>query len=633
MLNSAIILAAGLGTRLKPLTDEFPKCLTEINGQPILFQQLRILWNLGIHDITIVVGYLGDKVKEAINSWALLYPDINFVYNNDYLITNTAYSALLASDVLQKGCLVIEGDVIFSENVIKQVLAMSDDKTYWLVSRCKKEDNGAIIKADETGKITSLQIIGSAIGNEEGWKSSGIKKISTDYGKKLCEFKVDMFDYPELQNLFLDEVMVNQLKDEPSYILDISNDFWAEIDCQDDIWRAEKDYPRKKYIVVILDGAADNKLMELGNVTPLSQAYMPSLNNLTKMAQVGLLKTIPIGLPACSIVAILGLLGYNPTRYYPYGRASLEALANDIYLDEDEIAFRCNAIKIDNQDKIYSASADYDEAIYRQDFIRHYLDFRFYRGQDYRNILIVKESRIKPSDLVLFPPHENLGKNINDIMPAGKTAEASSLAEKLNCFIGESKIYGQDGLVLWPWSPSLDVKLPSFALRHGIEGAIITAMDFFRGIGIASGLEAKRIPGVTGFSDTNLNNKLTYAISALKNKDIVFIHINAPDEESHKKDAYGKVTILERIDQEIIGPLVAYLEKAYQGRYRMAVLADHYSFTDAGGHGSEPTPFIVSGFGIKPSGVNYFTEALIERNAKTVLKGYEFMGFLTKEVA
>lgn len=127
MVSKAIILVAGMGSRLKPLTDKQPKCLTEVNGKAILKNALEILAQNRVAETTLVVGYLDDAVREAIGASYKDMP-ISYVENADYAKTNTAYSLLLGMNYLNgfDQLFILEGDVFFEERLFAELMKDSN---------------------------------------------------------------------------------------------------------------------------------------------------------------------------------------------------------------------------------------------------------------------------------------------------------------------------------------------------------------------------------------------------------------------------------------------------------------------------------------------------------------------------
>ena len=641
-IKKAIILVAGLGSRLRPLTDEMPKCLTEVNGEPILLRALEILERNGIDETVIVVGYMG---KNVIDKFGSNYGNmkLSYLWNEIYDETNSMYSAWLAREYLEKGAILIEGDTVFEEALIKVALETDEKKAYWILDRFSPEYEGSMSITDTVGRIIDLKIVRGKLKEypDNYFKSTGIVKITSEYGKLFSKWLEEDVKAGNVQ-IYYDMVIAKHLKDAPIYTCDISGREWIEIDSFEDLKKTEKIFMPIKYVIIIIDGGADLPIPELENKTPLEYASIPNMNLLTSKGKAGLMRTMYPGLPLGSIVANLGILGYNPLRYYPNGRASFEALAQDIYLQEDEIAFRCNLVSLSN-----GCLKDFTAGNISDGHARNIIeninigqnDVRLYPGQSYRNILIAKVPRCNAGDIIAFEPHMNIGKKIGELLLRGTTKESEVAVKKLNRFMLESitqlqelnKEFKTPADMLFPWSPSSEPRLPSFHRKYGIDCAIISAMDFMRGIGIAARMENKKIPGATGYSDTDIKAKLRYAINSSRYNDLVYIHMNAPDEESHNLDIEGKVRIIEKIDRELVGPMKEYLDRRCSNRYRIAILPDHFTLVSDGKHSDRLVPFAIYGEGIKRDDVATFCEKSITQKSKAIIKSYEFMDFLLKD--
>jgi 2,3-bisphosphoglycerate-independent phosphoglycerate mutase len=644
-ITTAVILVAGLGSRLKPLTDEVPKCLTEVNGRPILERTLDALIQNGFKKAVIVVGYLGSVVVQRIGRrFGPL--EIEYIWNDIYDETNSMYSAWLARDYLKSGALLIEGDTLLDQNIFRRVLQTPEDKTYWVVNRFTPEFLGSMSTADAEGRIRQLEIVRERLAEYEDnqYKSTGVLKIAPEYGELFSQWLDDDVQRGEVQ-IYYDIVIARHLEDTPIYIFDVTGSKWVEIDNFDDLRLAEAEFRLTKYVIVIIDGAADVPNKKLGNRTPLEAAQLPTIDELTRRGMTGLMRTIYPGLPIGSIVANLGLLGYNPTRYYPNGRSSFEALAQNIFLDDNDITMRCNLIALqDGKIKDFTASNITDQQARQiiENLVVPNDHVVLYPGQSYRNLLITKHVLCNAKDIISFEPHHNVGKAIDGLLLVGKTPESEKLAKELNEFMLDSieqirelnqKLQTPADMIFL-WSPSSVPWLPAFQRKYGITGSIICGLDFLRGIAYAAGLDAKVIPGATGYSDTNLQAKLQYAKNSLRYHDLVFIHVNAPDEESHRLDPEAKVRILEKIDQELVEPLLGYLESNFPGDYRIAVLPDHYTLSTDGTHTDGLVPYLIYGKGIKRGDVRQFTEKSIAEKSVSIVKSYEFMDFfLVRPVA
>ena len=638
-IKKAIILAAGLGSRLKPLTDEVPKCLTEVNGKPILEHTLNILEKNGINEAAIVVGYLGDIVIDKLGH-SYRNMKITYIWNKVYDETNSMYSAWLAREYLEQGAILIEGDTVFEEALIRKVLQAPDDKAFWIGDRFNREYMGSMSITDSENRIIDVQIVREELREykDNYYKSTGVLKIPPWYGKLFSEWLNEEVNNGNVQ-VYYDIVISKHVNDAPIYIFDFTGGIWNEIDSLDDLKKTERIFTPTKYVIIILDGAADLPISELDNKTPLETAQVPNIDSLTKKGKTGLMRTMYPGLPVGSIVANLGILGYNPMRYYPNGRASFEALAQDIFLDEGDIAFRCNLVSLrDGRLKDFTANNISDAEARRiiENLELNDDTLSIYPGQGYRNIMIARGANCNAGEIVASEPHHNIGRPIEELLLKGTSTRSIKVAEKLNRIMLDSskkieelnKEFNSLADMMFLWSPSSEPRIPSFHRKFGIDGAIISGLDFMRGIGIAARMESRKVPGATGYSDTNLKEKLRYTQDSLRYNDLVYLHINAPDEESHMKNVSGKVDIIEKIDKEIVGPIKDYLDRNYPNEYRLAALPDHYTLLKNGEHSDMLVPYLIFGKGIERDYVSSFTEKSIAEKSRTIIKSYEFMEFL-----
>ena len=391
-----------------------------------------------------------------------------------------------------------------------------------------------------------------------------------------------------------------------------------------------------KYIIIIPDGMADFPIPELGNKTPMEYAYIPNMHYLAKNGVVGKMQTSFENLPVGSIVANMSILGFNPYKYYPNGRASFEALAQGISLNEKDIAFRCNLISLDDKGKITDFTADNISDGNAKNIVSHYKtnnkNIKIFPGQSYRNILIYRNANVKSEEIKTFEPHMNVGENYEEKLPEGKSENSTLIAKELTEQIQQSKIqleklnkyHKTKGDMFWIWSPSSAPTLPNFFDRYKITGTIVAAMDFLKGIGVSSNMNFEDIPDTNGYLDTNYDNKLKYAIKALETDDFVYIHINAPDEEGHSKNAKNKVKAIENIDNKIVAPLMLHLREKYEDNFRIAIMPDHYTAVKDGKHYDFDVPFLIYGKNITTDSSTEFTEKEAKNKDSKVI-AYEFL--------
>ena len=395
-----------------------------------------------------------------------------------------------------------------------------------------------------------------------------------------------------------------------------------------------------KTVILIGDGMADLPVPELGGLTPLEYAYLPHMHLLARRGLTGLVRTCYPGLPVESAVANLGILGYDPRLVYPGGRASFEALARGISLKDGDLALRCNLISIDQQRRITDFTAatisDGDALRIISSLSTDGTPFEIYSGQSYRNLLIVRNCPARARDLVVSPPHQHLGQCVDDLLVRGNTPEAQSLAQELNSFLlgtidqlrRINRSFRSRADMCWVWSPSERPGLTPFEAQTGLLGAVVCGIDTIRGIGIAAGMFCEQIPGVTGYADSNFQAKCAYAMRYLQDYDLVYIHINSPDEESHQHSVEGKVSTLERIDREVLGPLMAKLNADHRDDYRVAVMPDHFTLVSTGEHKAFPAPFAAFGAGLAADPVGSFSEREIEHTGTVRLDSIGLIGFL-----
>jgi len=382
-----------------------------------------------------------------------------------------------------------------------------------------------------------------------------------------------------------------------------------------------------KYILIIGDGMADYPIPQLGNLTPLQVAKTPNIDKITANGRSGLIKTIPKGLKPGSDVAILSVLGYDPKKVYT-GRGPFEAAARGINLRENDVAFRCNLIT-ENKGIISDYSADHITSKEAKELIqamkkncKNFDNIEFHSGLDYRHFLILRNS---PEALLLesTPPHDAIGKKTSEIMPKAKSKKSEEIAKKLKEIINNSKkildshpvninrkkIGKKPGNMIWPWSGGKKPSLETFQKKHGLKAAVISAVDLVKGIGIFSKMQIINVPGATGLHNTNYEGKAHFALKALKNNDLVIIHVEAPDEAGHSKNYKQKIKTIEDLDKRLIGEII----KKIDTPYAIAILSDHPTPCEIGTHTADPVPFVIFSPFINSDKVSKFDETNVKK--------------------
>ncbi|MBN1412672.1 MAG: cofactor-independent phosphoglycerate mutase [Spirochaetales bacterium] len=392
-----------------------------------------------------------------------------------------------------------------------------------------------------------------------------------------------------------------------------------------------------KRVIIILDGAADYPIDSLNSRTPLEAAKTENLDRMVRHGVLGRVQNVPEGMPPGSDVAIMSLLGNDVAKYYT-GRAPIEAVARGIKLSAEEWAFRCNLVTIENGVmKDYSAGGISDaEAAALMEAVNAEFGsdgIRFYPGVSYRNLMILK----KETDVRTTPPHDISDKQVEPYYPSGKGSEfLVSLIRKSEKLFEEHPVNvkrrreGKNPAThIWLWGQGTTPRLPSFEQTYHARGAVITAVDLVKGIGLLMGFDYIAVDGATGFVDTNYSGKGEAAIRALKNHDLVCVHVEAPDESGHNGSVDDKIESIERIDAEIIGPVLDYLEKEAAG-YRILALPDHPTPCSIKTHVGEPVLFCMAGSDVKPNGFGGFTEKNASGSDVFISPGYRLMEYFFK---
>ncbi|MBN1418985.1 MAG: cofactor-independent phosphoglycerate mutase [Planctomycetes bacterium] len=394
-----------------------------------------------------------------------------------------------------------------------------------------------------------------------------------------------------------------------------------------------------KAIVLVADGAADHPVPSLGGRTPLQAARTPNIDALARRSRFGRLRTIPDGLPADSAVANLAVLGYDPRVAYT-GRGVLEALSLGVPLPEAGIAMRMNLISLD-EGRIASHSAgDIDTGEAREivaSLAEELADggLRFWPGLSYRHVLTLEGGDPR---LACKPPHDALGTRVEEILVRPLAERARDTARILNDRIERSRRILPDHPVnvrrralglrtadsIWPWSPGRKPAVAPFRERFGLRGAVISAVDLIKGIGIAAGMDPIAVPGATGLIDTNYEGKADAALRALADHDLVFIHVEGIDEAGHAGDAQGKITGLERLDERLLGRLL----RALEDPVAIAFLPDHPTPVEVRSHTREPVPFAIARPDRAPDGIARFDEAAGTQGSLGLRDGPDMMALL-----
>lgn len=394
-----------------------------------------------------------------------------------------------------------------------------------------------------------------------------------------------------------------------------------------------------KYAIIIMDGAADEPIEELGGKTILEKAEIPNCDRISEQGRQGLVQTIPQGMPAGSDVAQMSILGYNPKQNYS-GRAPLEAAAQGIETSPTDWIFRCNFVTIaDGLMKDYSAGhIQTVQAGQLIDSIEEELgndSIAFYSGVSYRHLMIHKDGDF---DCKLAAPHDILDQPVSKYLPRGKgskilndlSIKASEILAKHDVNKIRRELGENPATDIWLWGQGHKPQLDGFRNRFGVSGSVITAVDVLRGLGKLVGLKIIEVEGATGYLDTNYAGKAKAATDALEaDDDLVIVHIEAPDEAGHGAMLKEKVQSVEQIDKHIVGPLLDWLEQ--QGQWRIMVLPDHPTPIRLRTHVADAVPMAMAGTGVVQGMLKgQYSEQNAKKSGFRIECGYELMEFFLK---
>lgn len=405
-------------------------------------------------------------------------------------------------------------------------------------------------------------------------------------------------------------------------------------------------YGLMKYVVLLCDGMADYPVEELGGKTPMMCANKPNMDMLAKKSMVGLVKTVADGMKPGSDVANLSVLGYEPAVCYT-GRSPLEAGSIGIDMSDTDISFRCNLVTLSDDEKYEDKTIlDYcsddistAEAKILIDFLAEHFNsdkFTLYSGVSYRHCLIWHNGTLDIGTLT--PPHDITGKAIKQYIPTHKnTAELYDMMVKSYDLLKNHPVNldrVKRGLrpanSMWLWGEGKRANLEAFKELYGLDATMISAVDLLKGIGKFAKMNVAQVDGATGYIDTNFEGKAQAAIDALKNgSDLVYIHVEAPDECGHRHEIANKVKSIEIIDEKILAKILPELEK--YDDYKIMILPDHPTPLPLMTHTNDPVPFLIYHKGDEKHGVDTINEETAKSTGTFIAKGPDIMKFFIQQ--
>jgi 2,3-bisphosphoglycerate-independent phosphoglycerate mutase len=395
-----------------------------------------------------------------------------------------------------------------------------------------------------------------------------------------------------------------------------------------------------KTIIILGDGMADEPIPALGNKTTLQAAETPYMDLLARMGRNGLLNTVPDGFAPGSEIANLSVLGYDLPSVFE-GRGVLEAASMGVEILPGELAMRCNLVCI-NGEQLVNHSAGHISSEEAEELI-HFLNgklgdetFHFYSGVSYRHLLKMQGGDKR---LECTPPHDIPEQPFRPHLIKAAHPDAEATADALNRLILRSQELLRDHPVnrkriaegkhpassIWPWSPGYRPQMKPLSDIYPIRsGAVISAVDLIRGIGVYAGLEVIMVEGATGLYDTNYEGKAAAALEALKDKDFVYLHVEASDEAGHEGDVALKVKTIEYLDARIVKTIYEETLK-WDEPVTIAILPDHPTPCAIRTHTRDAIPFLIWHREIKPDDVQCYDEFAAREGSYGLLQGDQFI--------
>ena len=393
-----------------------------------------------------------------------------------------------------------------------------------------------------------------------------------------------------------------------------------------------------KYVIVLTDGCADLPIDSLGGLTPLEKSNTPNMDYFASNGSLFLVKTVPDSLKPGSDVANLSVMGYNPLDCYT-GRSPLEAASIGVKIADNQTTFRANLVTLSDEENYEDKTMlDYSSGEITTEESRALMaeiekelgggDIHFYGGISYRHLFVWDDA---PESFTLTPPHDISDRKIKDYLPSDeRILDLMKKSEKIlkNHPINQKRIAeGKNPATsMWIWGEGTKPALNNFYETYGKKGAVVSAVDLIKGIAILAGMKSIDVEGATGNLHTNFEGKAKVSADALlkDGADLVYVHLEAPDECGHQGDAEGKTRSLEIIDEKIIGYIKNRLDEAGED-YAFLVMPDHPTPIATKTHSRESVPCVMYKKGDSANTGHRFIEKDAEKYGEKITEGYKIM--------
>jgi 2,3-bisphosphoglycerate-independent phosphoglycerate mutase len=394
-----------------------------------------------------------------------------------------------------------------------------------------------------------------------------------------------------------------------------------------------------KRIILLGDGMADEPIEELGSRTPLEVARTPFIDRLASEGELGMVRTVRAGFPPGSDIANMTVLGLDPEKYYT-GRAPIEAVSMNVNLTEDDTAFRINLVTISPSgdglvmedycsDHITTEEAS-ELIMHLKGIVKDNPAIEMYPGFEYRHLMVIHG--YDHPGLKTTPPHDIMDKQVEKYLPDDRLLtdlmKASMEALKDHPVNLERRRKGKrEATSLWPWGEGKARKVPTLQEEYGVSGAMISAVDLLKGLGRLRGMEVILVPGATGWIDTNYSGKAQAALDALSRHELVYVHVEAPDESGHGGLLKEKIRSIEDFDRLVVGRVLTGLE-ALGEPFRLLVLPDHPTPVAKRTHTGDPVPYILYDSAVRKSTGRKYSEKQARDSGIFMEQGYTLLAKL-----
>jgi 2,3-bisphosphoglycerate-independent phosphoglycerate mutase len=339
-----------------------------------------------------------------------------------------------------------------------------------------------------------------------------------------------------------------------------------------------------------------------------------------------------------SACACMSIMGYDPKTYFS-GRGPIEAKSMGIQLGDGEVAFRCNTIAVrDGVMRSFNAGhitdAESHHIIKTLNEALGNEKIRFHPGVGYRHICVIKNGEAC-IEAICTPPHDIPDQPVAKFLPHGPGSNLLlDLMERSRPVLEDHPVNMErrsqgkiPANMIWLfWGGKALPDFPSFRERFGLRAAMTSGVGLLNGLAELTGIAVLKIPGVTDNIDNDYAAQGDGALQSLAKHDLVFIHIEAPDEAAHEGLIDEKVKSIERIDELIISRLRSWRN----GELRVLVMPDHPTPIRMKTHVPDPVPFVLWGPGFKNNGAKSFSEKSTKTTGLFMEKAHELMRMLVK---